>query len=171
VKLLILELALGKRMSRACQGALEKCSPNFTLPTAHAELFSLKHAINKEIKMLENNDNLSRAAKKAETCEAHLAAGDLAGAKALRNIIIAGETREMWRQIRSMEDKHDQGMTWVQIPAERDLTNPNCKTCETWITLDQPEAIREVLIQWNKLHFRQAQGTFPLKAPFFKKIT
>jgi hypothetical protein len=70
-----------------------------------------------------------------------------------------------------MEDKHDQGMTWVQIPAERDLTNPNCKTCETWITLDQPEAIREALIQWNRLHFRQAQGIFPLKAPFFKKIT
>jgi hypothetical protein len=70
-----------------------------------------------------------------------------------------------------MEDKHDQGVTSVKIPADRDLTNRNCKTCETWITLDQPEVIREALIQRNKLHFGQAQGTFPIKAPFSEKIT
>jgi hypothetical protein len=40
-----------------------------------------------------------------------------------------------------MEDEHDQGVTSVQVPADGDLTNPNCKTCDTWITLDQPEAI------------------------------
>jgi uncharacterized protein YdcH (DUF465 family) len=82
-------------MSRARHGALEKCSPDFTLPTTLAELFSLKHAINKEIKTLENNNKLSRATEQAETRKARLAAGDLAGAKALRNIIIAEETREM----------------------------------------------------------------------------
>jgi hypothetical protein len=108
--------------------------------------FFLKHAINKEIKTLENNDKLSRTTKQAETREAPLAAGDLAGAKALRNFIILEETPEMWRQIQSMEDEHDQGVTSVQIPADGDLTNPNCKTCEFWITLDQPEAIREALI-------------------------
>jgi hypothetical protein len=128
VKLRISELALGTRMSCARQGALEKCSPNFTLPTTLAELFSLKHTINKEIKTLETNYKLCRAAEQAETRKAHLAAGDLAGAKALWNIIIAEETREMWRQIKSMDDKHDQGVTMVQIPADRDLTNPNCKT-------------------------------------------
>jgi hypothetical protein len=53
VKIQILELALGKRMSLACQGPLEKCSPNFTHPTTLAELFSLKHAINKDINTLE----------------------------------------------------------------------------------------------------------------------
>jgi hypothetical protein len=77
----------------------------------------------------------------------------------------------MWRQIKSMEDEHNQGVTTVQIPAEGDLINPNCKTWDTWITLDQPEAIREALIQRNKLHFGQTQGTFPTKAPFSKKIT
>jgi hypothetical protein len=70
-----------------------------------------------------------------------------------------------------MEEEHDQGVTLVKIPADGDLTNPNCKTCDTWITLDQPEAIREALIQRNKLHFGQAQGTFPTKAPFSEKIT
>jgi hypothetical protein len=99
VKIRISELALGKRMSHARQEALEQCSPNFTLPTTLAELFSLRHAINKEIKRLENNDKLSRAAEPAETHEARLAAGNLSGAKALQNIIIAEETREMWRQI------------------------------------------------------------------------
>jgi hypothetical protein len=143
----------------------------FTLPTTLAELYSLKHVINKEIKTLENNDDLSRAAEQAETHEARLAAGDLAGAKALWNIIIAEETREMWRQIQCMEDEHDQGVTSVQIPADGDLTNPNCKTCDIWITLDQPEAIQEALIQRNKLHFVQAQGTFPTEAPFSEKIT
>jgi hypothetical protein len=78
-------------MSRARHEALEQCSPNFTLPTTLAELYSLRHAINKEIKTLENNDELSRAAEQAETRDARLAAGDLAGAKALRNIIIADE--------------------------------------------------------------------------------
>jgi hypothetical protein len=120
---------------------------------------------------LENNNKLSRAAELAETREARLAAGDLAGAKALQNIITAEETREMWRQIKSMDDEHDQGVTTVQIPTDGDLTNPNCKTCKTWIALDQPEAIQEALIQRNKLHFGQAQGTFPTKAPFSKKIT
>jgi hypothetical protein len=62
---------------------------------------------------LENNDELSRAAEQAEARDARLAAGILAGAKALRNIIIAEETRDMWRQIRSMEDEHDQGVTSV----------------------------------------------------------
>jgi hypothetical protein len=99
VKIRISELALGKRMLRACHEALEQCSPNFTLPTTLAELYSLQHAINKEIKTVENNNKLSRATEQAETREARLAAGDLAGAKALRNIIIAEETREMWRQI------------------------------------------------------------------------
>jgi hypothetical protein len=70
-----------------------------------------------------------------------------------------------------MEDEHDQGVTLVQIPADGDLTNPNCKACDTLITLDQPEAIREALIQRNKLHFGQAQETFPTKAPFSEKIT
>jgi hypothetical protein len=104
-----------------------KLLPKLSLPASPAELFSLKHAINKEIKMLENNDKLSRAAKQAETCEARLAAGDLAGAKALRNIIIVEETQEMWRQVQSMGNEHDQGMTTEQIPADGDLTNPNCK--------------------------------------------
>jgi hypothetical protein len=99
VKIRISELALGKRMSRARHEALEQCSPNFTLPTTLAELYSLKHAINKETKTLENNDELSRAAEQAEARDSRLAAGDLAGAKAIRNIIIAEETREMWRQI------------------------------------------------------------------------
>jgi hypothetical protein len=99
VKIRISELALGKRMLRACHEALEQCSPNFTLPTTLAELYSLQHAINKEIKTVENNNKLSRATEQAETREARLAAGDLAGAKAPRNIIIAEETREMWRQI------------------------------------------------------------------------
>jgi hypothetical protein len=124
VKLRILELALGKWMSRARQGALEKCAPDFTLPTTLAELFSLKHAINKEIKMLESNNKLS---EQAETHEARLAAGDLAGAKALQNIIIEEETREMLRQIKSMNNEHNQGVTTVQIPADRDLTNPTAK--------------------------------------------
>jgi hypothetical protein len=70
-----------------------------------------------------------------------------------------------------MGDEHDQGVTSVQIPADGDLTNPNCKTCETWITLDQPEATQEALIQRNQLYFGQAQGTFPTKAPFSDKIT
>jgi hypothetical protein len=59
----------------------------------------------------------------------------------------------------------------VQIPANGNLTNPNCKTCATWVTLDQPEAIREDLIKRSKLHFGQAQGTFPTTAPFSEKIT
>jgi hypothetical protein len=70
-----------------------------------------------------------------------------------------------------MGDEHDQGVTSVQIPADGDLTNPNCKTCETWITLDQPEATQEALIQRNQLYFGQAQRTFPTKAPFSDKIT
>jgi hypothetical protein len=58
VKLQIPELILGKQMSRTRYGALEKCSPDFTLPTTLVELFSLKLAINKKIKMLEYNDKL-----------------------------------------------------------------------------------------------------------------
>jgi hypothetical protein len=86
VNIRISELTLSKRLS------LSQCSPEFTLPPTLAELYSLKHAINKEVKLLEDNDKISRAAEQAETREARLAAGDLAGVKALRNIIIAEET-------------------------------------------------------------------------------
>jgi hypothetical protein len=156
-------------MSRARHKALAQCSPNFTLPTTLAKLYSLKHAINKEIKMLENNDNLSRAAEQAETREARLEAGDLAGAKALRNIIIAEETREMWRQTRSMEDEHDQGVTSVQRPADRDLTNPNCKTCETWITLDQPRSYPRSTYSAEQTPFWPGTRNLPDKSPILRE--
>jgi len=171
VRIRISELRNRKRMSGSRHNALDKCSPNFTLPTTLLDLCSLLNSINTEIQQLETNDKISRATEQAEAKEARLAAGDIAGAKALRNIIIAEETREMWKQIRSMEDASDQGVTTVQIPADGDLSNLNCKTCEAWINLDQPEAIREALIQRNKLHFGQAHGTFPTKAPFSEKIT
>jgi hypothetical protein len=56
----------------------------------------------KKSKRWKTTSNSEGPPNEAETREARLAAGDLAGAKALRNIIIAEETQEMWRQIRSM---------------------------------------------------------------------
>ncbi|KAG7344321.1 hypothetical protein IV203_022329 [Nitzschia inconspicua] len=52
-----------------------------------------------------------------------LAEGEKAGTTALRNIIVAEETKDMWRQLRSLNAVGDQGITTI------DVHTKHCKEC------------------------------------------
>jgi hypothetical protein len=71
--------------------------------------------------------------------------GDRAGARGIRNIMVAEVTKEMWRQLRHL----------------------NCNSCS--VLTDQVE-IRHALICRNRLHFGQAHGTFPTVPPSKRQL-
>ena len=96
--------------------------------------------------------------------------GDRAGAKAIRNIQVAEETKEMLRQLRSLQNRPDSGITTVEVPSNGDLTTAHCKDCTSWSLLTDPVEIRQALICRNRLHFGQAHGTFPTIPPFTNAV-
>jgi hypothetical protein len=96
--------------------------------------------------------------------------GEKAGAKAIRNIMIAEETREMWRQLRSIDPTEDSGVSSIEVPSDGNLDSTHCKNCTSWTTLEQPREIEEALRRRNLQHFGQAHGTPPTVSPLREKI-
>jgi hypothetical protein len=97
-------------------------------------------------------------------------AGDKAGAKGIRNIIKAEETREMQRQLKWAKPRTDVGITAVRVPTDGNYSTNHCKKCESWQTLDDPTEVLEALQHRNQIHFGQAHGTFPTTPQFTDHI-
>jgi hypothetical protein len=95
-----------------------------------------------------------------------LMAGDKAGAKGIRKLLKAEETREMQRQLKWAKPRNDVGITAVRVPTDGDYSTDHCKKCDSWQTLDDPTEVQEALQHHNQIHFGQAHGTFPTTPQF-----
>jgi hypothetical protein len=102
--------------------------------------------------------------------ELKLMAGDKDGAKGIRKILKAEETREMQRQLKWAKPRNDVGITAVRVPTDGDYSIDHCKKCDSWQTLDDPTEVQEALQHRNQIHFGQAHGTFPTTPQFTDHI-
>jgi hypothetical protein len=115
----------------------------------------------KKIKELEQEDlGLLRKKELQFQMELKLMAGDKAGAKGIRKILKAEETREMQPQLKWAKPRNDVGITAVRVPTDGDYSTDHCKKCDSWQTLDDPTEVQEALQHRNQIHFGQAHGTF-----------
>ena len=137
-----------------------------SLPTTLAGCEAEYRQLCKKLKQMEKDSVNLRKNEQQARLNLRLQQGDRAGAQAIRNILVAEETKEMWRQLRSLSPPHDSGITTVEVPSDGDLSTPNCKDCTSWTFLTDPLEIRQALICRNRLHFGQAHGTFPTIPPF-----
>jgi hypothetical protein len=122
--------------------------------------------LSKKLKEMEKDAVNLRKSEQDARLRMCLQMGDRAGAKAIRNIRVAEETKEMWRQLRSLQHRPESGITTVEVPSNGDFSTPHCKNCTSWSLLTDPVEIRQALICRNRLHFGQAHGTFPTIPPF-----
>jgi hypothetical protein len=114
----------------------------------------------KKIKELEQEDlGLLRKKELQFQMDLKLMAGNKAGAKSIRKILKAEETREMQRQLKWAKPRNDVGITAVRVPTDGDYSN-------SWQTLDDPTEVQEALQHRNQIHFGQAHGTFPTTPQF-----
>jgi hypothetical protein len=77
--------------------------------------------------------------------ELKLMAGDKAGAKGIKNICKAEETREMQQQLKWATPRTDVGITAIRVPTDGDYSTNHCKKCNSWKTLDDPTEVQEAL--------------------------
>jgi hypothetical protein len=71
--------------------------------------------------------------------------GDLAGTQAIRNIMVAEKTKEMWRQNRYRDSPSDCGLTTLEIPSDGDFSTNHGKACNFGPVLTDPLEIRHAL--------------------------
>ena len=90
--------------------------------------------------------------------------GDKQQSKALKHRISAERTKAMYAKLRQCRENPKAGITRLDVPA--DSTNTDYNNCSSWITIDTPSEIEERLLQRNRKHFGQADGTFPTTPPF-----
>lgn len=140
------------------------------IPPSLDECKSEYRRLKQEIRSLERQSVEKRRQEQHDLLHQRRMLGDKAGAKALRNIMIAEETKEMWRQLGQLERRGDQGVSSVEVPSNGDYSNNNCKSCDTWLRLDQPTEIEAALVRRNRLHFGQAHGTPPTTSPLSDTI-
>ena len=93
--------------------------------------------------------------------------GDEVGARVLKQIMPAEQTKEVMRKLRMMKDSNDSQLNHIQVPAD-EFADP--KETDDWITVTDPVAIEEHLLRRNKSHFGQALGTFPTVPPFTELV-
>jgi hypothetical protein len=86
----------------------------------------------KKIKELERED------QEILHMDLKLMAADKAGAKSIRKILKAEETREMQQQLKWAKPRNDVGITAVRVQAGGDYSTDHCKKCDSWQPLDDP---------------------------------
>ena len=110
INIRIKELTCNTRLTRSLREAMKKCPSEFQLPARLPDLYTLRGSNKRELNVMLKNDIQVRAEEQQEQLDARLAAGDKAGARVPRNIIIAEEMRVMWAQIRAIEKSNDAGL-------------------------------------------------------------
>jgi hypothetical protein len=114
-------------LEAAKEKALQRC-PGL-IPDTMEECKQEFYTLQREIKALERDAVNLRCAEQEQAIQERMIRGERAGAKALRNIKIAEESREMWRQLGTLKSKTDQGVSSIQVPANGDYSNQSCKDC------------------------------------------
>ncbi|KAG7367974.1 endonuclease/exonuclease/phosphatase family protein [Nitzschia inconspicua] len=155
-------------MLAAREKAVLKCTE--TLPESLEECQSEYKQLRKDIRRIEAQVVSFRRSEQEAQLQARLADGEKAGAIALRNIMVAEETKEMWRQLRALNPVGDQGITTIDVPTDGNFETNHCKECTDWTTIDEPKNIEAALLKRNRIHFGQAQGTPPTISPLREKI-
>jgi hypothetical protein len=124
-----------------------------------------------KIKEMEREDQGLLCKKELQfQMELKLMAGDKAGAKGIKKILKAEETKEIQRQLKWAMPRTDAGITAVRVPTDGDYSTDHCKKCNSWQTLDDPTEVQEALQHRNQVHFGQADGTFPTSPQFTDHI-
>jgi hypothetical protein len=139
---------------------------NDSLPRTLQHCEAEYKCLDRKLKQLEKDAVQQRRVEQSARLDLCLRQGDRAGARAIRNIMVAEETKEMWRQLRHLDSPSDSGLTTLEIPSDDDLSTNHCKECISWSVLTEPVEIRHALICRNRLPFGQAHGTFPTIPPF-----
>ena len=156
----------GVPLKTAMDIALQECTT--IIPNNLEDQKQLLTQVKREMRQIEKNADKHRKDEQQAAADARKLAGDMIGAKAIRNIMIAEEMKQMWRKLRCLSGTSDQGVSKVQIPRNGDFTS--CKECTEWVNVEEPKEIEQALIRRNQIHFGQAQGTFPTVRPFSEKL-
>ena len=94
--------------------------------------------------------------------------GDTKKQKMIKYKKKAEATNRMYWKIKQCRGSNKTGLTRIQVPA-----NPNEKPsndCTEWLTIDTSLEMADKLIERNRGHFGQADGTFPTIPLFSEKI-
>jgi hypothetical protein len=139
------------------------------LPPTLEKCISELRELSRSITNLEKEGAQLRQAEQKTHLSRCLQQKDRAGAKAIRQIMNAEATKDMWRQLRNLQPSSDPGITTIEVPSNGDLSMSHCKNCQSWKLLTDPTEIRHALICRNRL-FGQAHGTFPPIPPFSESV-
>ena len=149
-------------MSRPIEHNL-KAHPQVNIPaTTEAckqRIAQLQHSISDKLKQAHHRRKLELQ----EELEARKSRGDQVGEKAVRNIIIAEETKQVNKQLSKLKDSYDSALSQIKVP-DNEFADP--KECSSWLTITSPEEMEKYLLERNRKHFGQARGTFPTVPPF-----
>ena len=133
-------------------------------PSTISECRSELRVVQQKIKTLTKQAVFKRQNELKLALQEALDRGDKQQSKALKFRIAAERTKAMYSRLRQYRGSQKSGITRLDVPADTTTTDYN--NCSSWITIDTPAEIEERLLQRNRRHFGQANGTFPTKAPF-----
>ncbi|KAG7342331.1 hypothetical protein IV203_007424 [Nitzschia inconspicua] len=145
-----------------CTGPLPK-----SLEECQAEYKQLR----KDIQRIEAQAASFRRSEQEAQLQARLAEGEKAGDIAIRNIMVAEESKDIWRQLQSLNPVGDQEITTIDVPTDGNFDTNHCKEWTNWTTIDEPKNIEAALLKRNRIHFGWAQGTPPAISPLREKST
>jgi hypothetical protein len=143
----------------------------FRLKSDHRGLFLVEciselQELSRSITNLEKEAAQLRQAEQKNHLSRYLQQKDRAEARAIRQIMNAEATKEMWRQLRALQPSSGRGITTIKVPSNGDLSTSHYKNCQSWKLITDPTEIRHALICRNRLHFGQAHGKFATIPPF-----
>jgi hypothetical protein len=168
-KTVLSHLISSQKKGISFEHAIHRLSSDVTglLPTSLEDCQREYRTLVKKLKDLGREDQGMLRKKELQfQMELKLMAGNKAGAKGIKNILKAEETREMQRQLKWAMPRTDVGITAVRVPTDGDYTTDHCKKCDSWKTLDDPTDVQEALQHRNQIHFGQKHGTFPTTPQF-----
>ena len=94
--------------------------------------------------------------------------GDKKAAREICKVIVAEQTKMMYRKLRFARGIQKTGLSRLEVP--RDTPERDYKACKDWITIEVPKEIEQKLLERNQHHFGQAHGTYPTVPPFSEWI-
>jgi hypothetical protein len=107
--------AFKRRRSLACAYTRAGARTSYALPQTLAGCEAEYKLLNRRLKQFEKDAAQIRKGEQQARLDLLLQQGERAGAQAIRNIMVAEETKEMWRQLRTLNPTPDSGLTTVEF--------------------------------------------------------
>jgi hypothetical protein len=119
----------------------------------------------KDLKALERSERKTSAHRDkhlAEKAEAHASQGEVSIAQYLKQLKQRESMSRVFQRCANARGTNRYGgFSTIEVPQDPNVTP---KDCTEWKTLDCPQEIENALLERNKKHFGQAQGT-PFTVP------